>query len=197
MSGFPWLTVTIFLPLAGIPVLYLWPRISPRTVRVVAFVVSLATFGFALGALANFDRGAAGFQLVDRATWVRGLHLQYLVGVDGISLFLVVITTFLVPIAILASFREQANPRMLMATILSLECFVLGTFTSLDLLLFFLFFEATLFPGYLLIGGWGGERRATAAIKFFLYTMAGSAFLFIGILYLYFRAGAQLGHPTF
>jgi NADH-quinone oxidoreductase subunit M len=189
MSGFPWLTVTIFLPLAGIPVLYLWPRISPRTAHVVAFGVSLATFGFALGTLANFDAGASGFQLVDRATWVEGLHLQYLVGVDGISLFLVVITTFLVPIAILASSREQANPRMLMATILALECFVLGTFTSLDLLLFFLFFEATLFPGYLLIGGWGGERRATAAIKFFLYTMAGSAFLFVAVLFLFFKLG--------
>jgi NADH-quinone oxidoreductase subunit M len=189
VSGFPWFTVTIFLPLAGIPVMYLWPRISPRTARGVALAISVVTFGFALGALAAFDTGASGFQLVDRAVWVEGLHLQYLVGVDGISLFLVLITTFLVPIAVLASFRERANPRMLMATILSLECFVLGAFTALDLLLFFLFFEATLFPGYLLIGGWGGERRATAAIKFFLYTMAGSAFLFVAVLFLFFKLG--------
>src|SRR5919198_4653784 len=189
MSGFPWLTVTIFLPLVGIPVMYLWPRISARSVRIVALVTSIATFGVALGTLASFDTAASGFHLVDRAEWVRALHLQYLVGVDGISLFLVLITTFLVPIAVLASFREPANPRMLMATILALECFVLGTFTSLDLLLFFLFFEATLFPGYLLIGGWGGERRATAAIKFFLYTMAGSAFLFVAVLFLFFKLG--------
>src|SRR5207248_5799481 len=184
MPGFPWLTVTVFLPLAGIPLLFAWPRLSDRSARGIALVVSVATFGVSLGALASFDRNAPGFQLVDRATWVRALHLQYLVGVDGISLFLVLITTFLVPIAVLASMREGNNVRALMATILALETFVLGTFMALDLLLFFLFFEATLFPGYFLIAGWGGERRATAAIKFFLYTMAGSAFLFVGVLFL-------------
>jgi NADH-quinone oxidoreductase subunit M len=190
MQGFPWLTVTIFLPLVGIPLLFGWPRLSDRSARGIALVVSVATFGVSLGALASFDGNAPGFQLVDRATWVRALHLQYLVGVDGISLFLVLITTFLVPIAVLASMRETSNVRGLMATILALETFVLGTFTALDLLLFFLFFEATLFPGYFLIAGWGGERRATAAIKFFLYTMAGSAFLFVGVLFLFFRLGS-------
>src|SRR5919201_24928 len=172
MSGFPWLTVTIFLPLAGIPVLYLWPRISPRTTHVVAFGVSLATFGFALGTLANFDAGASGFQLVDRATWVEGLHLQYLVGVDGISLFLVVITTFLVPVAILASFREQANPRMLMATILALECFVLGTFTALDLLLFFLFFKLGTFDFRVLVQHADTLPAATARWLFLGFLVA-------------------------
>jgi NADH-quinone oxidoreductase subunit M len=190
MSGFPWLTVTIFLPLIGIPFLFAWPRLTDRSARALGLVVSTATFGVSLGALANFDRSASGFQLVERATWVRALHLQYLVGVDGISLFLVLVTTFLVPIAVLASFREPVNVRGLMATILVLETFVLGTFTALDLLLFFLFFEATLFPAYLLIGGWGGERRATAAVKFFLYTMAGSAFLFVAVLFVFFKLGS-------
>jgi NADH-quinone oxidoreductase subunit M len=190
MSGFPWLTVTIFLPLAGLPLLFAWPRLSDRSARAIGLIVSVATFGVSLGALFAFDRSASGFQLVDRATWVRALHLQYLVGVDGISLFLVLITTFLVPIAVLASFRETVNVRGLMATILLLETFVLGTFTALDLLLFFLFFEATLFPAYFLIAGWGGERRASAAIKFFLYTMAGSAFLFVAVLFVFFKLGS-------
>ena len=189
MAGFPWLTVTVFLPLAGIPLLFAWPRISDRSARSIGLAVSVATFGVSVGALASFDRSMSGLQLVDRASWVPVLHLQYLVGVDGISLFLVLITTFLVPVAVLASFRETANVRALMATILLLESFVLGTFTALDLLLFFLFFEATLFPAYFLIGGWGGERRATAAIKFFLYTMAGSAFLFLAVLFLFFKEG--------
>jgi NADH-quinone oxidoreductase subunit M len=187
MHDFPWLTVTIFLPVVGIPVLLAWPRISDRSARAVGLVATLATFGVSLGVLANFDRGASGFQLLDSATWVESLHLKYLVGVDGISLFLLLITTFLFPIAVLASFRETRSVPTLMATILALETLVLGTFTALDLLLFFLFFEATLFPGYLLIGGWGGERRASAAVKFFLYTMAGSAFLFVAVLYLFFR----------
>ena len=187
VRGFPWLTVTLFLPLVGVPVLLLVPRLAPRVARGIALVLTVATFAFSLGVLANFDRGARGYQLVDDATWVRALHLRYAVGVDGISLFLVLLTTFLFVIAVLASFRETRSVPLLMATLLGLETFVLGCFVSLDLLLFFLFFEATLFPGYLLIAGWGGERRAGAAIKFFIYTMAGSAFLFVGVLVVFFQ----------
>src|SRR5204863_8857935 len=121
----------------------------------------------------------------------------YLVGVDGISLFLVLITTFLFPVAVLASHTERHDVRTLMASLLALETFTLGTFVSLDLLLFFLFFEAMLFPMYLIIGGWGGERRASAAIKFFLYTRFGSAFLFVGILFLCCQAGSITGTSTF
>jgi NADH-quinone oxidoreductase subunit M len=183
----PWITLTVFLPLLGVVVLLAAPGLNDRAARAVALVVAVATFGVSLGILARFDTGDAGFQLMERASWVPALHLQYLVGVDGISLFLVLLTTFLFPIAILASFREPTNVRRLMATLLALETFVLGTFVSLDLLLFFFFFEATLFPGYLLIAGWGGERRAQAAMKFFIYTMAGSAFLFVAILFLSFQ----------
>ncbi len=183
----PWVTLILFLPLVGIPVLLAWPRLSDRDVRLIALAVTVATFGVSLAILADFDRSASGFQLLDRASWVSSLHLQYLVGVDGISLFLVLITTFLFPVAVLASHTERHDVRTLMASLLALETFTLGTFVSLDLLLFFLFFEAMLFPGYLIIGGWGGERRAHAAVKFFLYTMAGSAFLFVAILFLFFQ----------
>ena len=194
----PWLTVTLFLPLAGAALVLLVPSRAERAARPVALLVALVTFAVSLGILTEFNStGGAEFQLVERAEWVPAFGLQYLVGVDGISLFLVLVTTFLFPIAILASWRAERSPRALMATFLALECFVLGTFMALDLLLFFLMFEATLFPGYLLIAGWGGERRASAALKFFLYTMAGSAFLFVAVLFLFFQSGAGAAAPTF
>jgi NADH-quinone oxidoreductase subunit M len=192
-----WLTITLFLPLAGAVLVLLIPARSERAARPVAVLAAVATFAVSLGILTEFESSAQGFQLLERAEWVPSLGLQYLVGVDGISLFLVLITTFLFPIAVLASWRDERSPRALMASLLALETFVLGTFMALDLLLFFLLFEATLFPGYLLIAGWGGERRAPAALKFFLYTMAGSAFLFLAVLFLFFRSGAGGADPTF
>jgi NADH-quinone oxidoreductase subunit M len=184
----PWLTITLFLPLAGVLFVLLVPAGQERLARGVALAATLVTFAASLGVLANFDTNATGYQLVDEAVWVKSLGLKYAVGVDGISLFLVLLTTFVFVVAVLASFHEAVNVRTLMATMLALETFVLGTFISLDLLLFFLFFEATLLPGYLLIAGWGGERRAGAAIKFFIYTMAGSAFLFVAVLFVFFQA---------
>jgi NADH-quinone oxidoreductase subunit M len=184
-----WLTVTTFLPLVGVPILLVWPRIRDDAARVVALVVSITTFLVSLGMLGRFDGSAAGFQMVERAYWVRSLNLQYLLGVDGVSVFMVLLTTFLFPIAILASWRVERNVRGLMIAMLLLETAVTGTFLALDLLLFFLFFEAMLFPMYLIIGGWGYERRIYAAVKFFLFTMFGSAFLLVAILFLYARAG--------
>jgi NADH-quinone oxidoreductase subunit M len=139
--------------------------------------------------LGRFDGSVAGFQMVERVYWVRSLNLQYLLGVDGVSLFMVLLTTFLFPAAILASWRVERNVRGFMIAMLLLETAVVGTFLSLDLLLFFLFFEAMLFPMYLIIGGWGYERRIYAAVKFFLFTMFGSAFLLVAILFLYSKAG--------
>jgi NADH-quinone oxidoreductase subunit M len=185
----PWLTVTTFLPLAGVVLLLVWPRIADDAARAVALVVSIATFLVSLGMLGRFDGSLAGFQMVEHVWWVRSLHLQYLLGVDGVSLFMVLLTTFLMPIAILASWRIERNVRGFMLSMLLLETAVIGTFLSLDLLLFFLFFEAMLFPMYLIIGGWGYERRIYAAVKFFLFTMFGSAFLLVAILFLYAKAG--------
>jgi NADH-quinone oxidoreductase subunit M len=185
----PWLTVTVFLPIVGAVALLLWVRIPDDAARGVALAVSIATFVVSLGMLGRFDGSASGFQMVERADWVRSLHLQYLLGVDGVSVFMVLLTTFLMPIAILASWRIERNVRGFMAAMMLLETAVLGTFLSLDLLLFFLFFEAMLFPMYLIIGGWGYERRVYAAVKFFLFTMFGSAFLLVAILFLYAKAG--------
>ena len=192
-----WLTVTTFFPLAGAVVLLAWGWASDRAARVFALGASIATFGASLEVLSRFDGSRAGFQMVEQATWVGSPRIQYILGVDGISLFLVLLTTFLVPVAIAASWTVDRRVRLYLATMLALETGMIGTFLALDLLLFFLFFEAILFPMYLIIGAWGGERRVYAAVKFFLYTMFGSAFLLVAILFLYGHSGTLPGGPTF
>ena len=192
-----WLTVTTFLPLAGAVVLLAWGWASDRGARTFALGASIATFGASLEVLSRFDGSRAGFQMVEQATWVRSPRIQYILAVDGVSLFLVLLTTFLVPVAIAASWTVDRRVRLYLATMLALETGMIGTFLALDLLLFFLFFEAILFPMYLIIGAWGGERRVYAAVKFFLYTMFGSAFLLVAILFLYGQSGTLPGGPTF
>ncbi|HEY3208577.1 MAG TPA: NADH-quinone oxidoreductase subunit M [Actinomycetota bacterium] len=195
-GGFPWLTLVTFAPLAGAAIAAVFPSRLLKLHRVWALVVTLATFGLSLGMLAVYH-GEGGFQLVERAVWVKALNFNYILGVDGISLFMVLLTTFLMPAAVLVSWRIEQQAKYYMVAFLILESAMIGSFVALDLLLFFLFFEALLFPMYLIIGGWGSERRVYAAVKFFLFTMAGSAFLLVSILFLYFRAGSDLGHTTF
>ena len=191
------LTFAILFPLVGAVLIAVVGRtVSERDARILALITALATFGVSLLVLRDFQTGVIGYQMVDRAWWVRSLGLQYLVGVDGISLWLVLLTTFLFPISILASWKIDTNVARYMVAMLVLESAVLGSFVALDLLLFFLFFEAILVPMYLIIGGWGSGNRVYAAIKFFLFTMAGSAFLLVAILFLYARSG-QAGPPSF
>ncbi len=208
MAAFPWLTVTVFLPLAGAAVLLAavpLPRRRPEAGgfagddpwRWWALIVSIATFLVSLGILIEFRGGDPGFQLVEELDWVGPLNLRYLLGVDGISLFMVLLTTFLMPLAILASWKVDRQVPYFMASLLGLETALLGAFLALDLLLFFVFFEALLFPMYLVIGIWGSGRRVYAAVKFFLFTMAGSALLLVAILFLSSQAGSVLGQPTF
>src|SRR6185312_2213531 len=147
-------------------------------------------FAVSVSVLARFDHATPGFQMLEQASWVPSIGLQYLVGVDGISLWLVLLTTFLFPVSVLASWTVTTDVRRYMIAMLVLETAVLGSFLALDLIVFFIFFEAILVPMYLLIGGWGGERRVYAAVKFFLYTMAGSAFLLVSILFLYAHTDA-------
>ena len=188
------LTIVTFLPLVGLVVIMVGGKeLKDDAARWITLVVALATFVVSLVVLGRFDQGDPGFQMVEHATWVKDVGLQYLVGIDGISILMVLLTTFLFPVAVLASWKIDTDVRLYMGAMLALETAVLGSFVSLDLLLFFLFFEAILVPMYLLIGGWGGERRVYAAVKFFLYTMAGSAFLLVSIIFLYSRSGAVLG----
>jgi NADH-quinone oxidoreductase subunit M len=204
----PWLTLTVFAPLAGalaMLVLAAVPRRKPefggseqpdQLWRWWALVVSIATFGLSLVVLAKFRGGADGFQLVEEVSWVGPLNLRYILGVDGVSVFMVVLTAFLMPLSILASWRMERQVVYFMAALLALETAMLGAFLALDLLLFFVFFEAILFPMYLVIGIWGSGRRVYAAIKFFLFTMGGSALLLAAILFLYFHSGSVTGTST-
>ncbi len=192
-----WLTITTFLPLVGVVVLLAWRGMGDMAARIVGLGTAVATFLASLVVLSRFDGGTPGFQMVEQATWVKSPHLQYIMGIDGVSLFMILLTTFLVPVAIVASWRVDRRVRLFMAAMLFLETGMLGSFLALDLLLFFLFFEAILFPMYLIIGAWGGERRVYAAVKFFLYTMFGSAFLLVAILFLYSKSGSLAGGPTF
>ena len=193
----PWLTVVIFLPLVGLPVLALWTRATDVQARVVALAVALATFLVSLGMLGAFDPSLPGYQLVEHADWVSSAGLSYLVGVDGFSVWLVVLTAFMTPLAIVASWGVNHRVRLFMAMTLLLETAIMGAFLSLDLLLFFVFFEALLVPMFLVIGVWGSSRRVYASVKFFLFTMAGSAFLLLGIVFLWFQTSQQLGHASF
>jgi NADH-quinone oxidoreductase subunit M len=191
------LTITLLLPLAGAAALVLLGRaVSDRDARIVALLAALITFAASLLILRDFSTGAKGYQMVEEAWWVRSVGLKYVVGVDGISLWLVLLTTFLFPVSILASWKVETNVARYMVAMLVLETAVLGTFLSLDLLLFFLFFEALLVPMYLIIGEWGSANRVYAALKFFLFTMGGSAFLLVAVLFLYSRSG-QVGPATF
>lgn len=191
------LTITLLLPLAGAAALLLLDRaVSDRDARIVALLAALVTFAASLLILRDFSTGATGYQMVEEAWWVRSVGLKYVVGVDGISLWLVLLTTFLFPVSILASWKVETNVVRYMVAMLALETAVLGAFLSLDLLLFFLFFEALLVPMYLIIGEWGSANRVYAALKFFLFTMGGSAFLLVAVLFLYSRSG-QVGPATF
>jgi NADH-quinone oxidoreductase subunit M len=193
------LTLTTFLPLLGALMILAGGRgLKDEAARWVALGASVVTFVVSLVVLGRFEASVQGFQMVEIARWVQSIGLSYAVGVDGVSIWMVLLTTFLFPVSILASWTIVKDVRLFMAAILALETAVIGTFVALDLLLFFLFFEALLVPMYLLIGGWGGRRRIYAAVKFFLFTMAGSAFLLVAILFLYSKeaGGRSFGYAA-
>jgi len=182
----PYLTLIVFLPLAAALVVLLAPKGWSRWIAVAA---SLADFGLAIAAFAAFDRSASGYQLVEKLSWIPQYGVSYFLAVDGISLPMVVLTGLLTLVAVLASWRLNLRVNAYFSLMLLLETAMMGVFTSLDLLLFFLFWELELAPMYLLIGIWGGPRREYAAMKFVLYTVAGSVFMLVGIFALYFAAG--------
>jgi len=171
----------VVLPAVGALVIGLLPARRKETLRLVAVLFSLLAAVFAVWTLLQFDSGDAGFQLVDRATWIPEFGISWYLGVDGISLFLVVLTGILFPIAIIAV-DPHHDDKAYFAWLLVLEAGCLGVFVALDLFVFFVMFEIVLVPMYFLIGGWGYERRVYAALKFFLFTMSGSAFMLVGIL---------------
>ncbi len=193
----PVLSTIIFLPLLGALVIWLLPM-SARGHRITALLTSLATFLISLQLWFGFDRGSHEFQFVEHMNWIPDFGISYHLGTDGISMLLLLLTTLLSAIAILASFGAiKEKTRGYYAFLLVLETGMLGVFVSLDLFLFYIFWEAMLIPMYFLIGVWGGERRIYAAVKFFLYTMFGSLLMLIAIIFLGMAYHAQTGVWSF
>ncbi|MCP9471675.1 MAG: NADH-quinone oxidoreductase subunit M [Nitrospira sp.] len=185
-DSFPWLTVLIFLPLVGAAMLCLFKE---SAVRPIAFGITIAEFAVAAPLWWLFDSSSASMQFTEQAVWISRPSIQYHVGLDGISLPLVLMTTVLLPLCVLISWRSvETRIKSFMALLLVMEGAMIGVFAALDFVLFYIFWEAMLIPMYLLIGVWGGPNRLYATVKFVLYTLAGSVLLLVAILVLYVQA---------
>jgi NADH-quinone oxidoreductase subunit M len=190
LPGGHWLSVLIFFPAMGALALLLLRGDDHKYIRYLSLIVSVAEFIFSLFLLFKVPAGTPGYQLEEFAKWINQPPINYHLGVDGISMFLVILTTFLTPISVLASWKSiEHRVKEFFIMLLMLEVGVVGVFLSLDLFLFFLFWEVMLIPMALLIGIWGHERRVYAAVKFVLYTMAGSILMLVGIIWLYNATG--------
>lgn len=184
------LTLITFIPLGGAILLVFFPR-RDRDIRVFAFVTSLLAFILSLHLPAHFERGQSGFQFDVNAQWIANPNIHYHMAVDGFSMWLVLLTTFLTPLCVLISWNSiHIRVKEFFILLLIMETALIGVFTSLDLFLFYFFWEATLIPMALLIGVFGHERRVYAAVKFFLYTMVASVFMLAAILWLYAKVGS-------
>jgi NADH-quinone oxidoreductase subunit M len=183
------LTLVTFVPLAGGLLLLLFPR-RDRDIRVFALVISLLTFVLSLHLPGHFHRAQAGFQYEMDYSWISNPNIHYHMGIDGISMWLIVLTTFLAPLCVLISWNSiNERVKEFFILLLVLETALIGVFTSLDLFLFYFFWEATLIPMALLIGMYGHGRKVYAAVKFFLFTMIASMFMLAAILWLYAKTG--------
>ncbi len=194
----PLLTLVVFSPLAGALMLALLPREPASWLRRAALVFALVPFALSLAVLRRFQVGRADFQLAERAAWIPQWGVEYRLGVDGVSLLLVLLTTFLTVIVALASWGDiHRRVKEFFALLLVLETGMLGTFLATDMFLFYVFWELMLVPMAFLIGVWGGPRRIYAAIKFVLFTMAGSLLMLVAILYCAWRVKTESGAFAF
>ena len=192
------LSIVTFLPALGALLLMFAPRRAARTLKFSALAFSLASFVLSVPLYFGFDGDTAEYQFEELARWIPSLGASYHVGIDGISLLLVLLTTFLMPIALASAWHAvEDRVKEFVITLLVLETGMLGVFVSLDLFLFYVFWEAMLIPMYLIIGVWGGPQRIYAAIKFVLYTMVGSVLMLVAILALYYHHGGATGVFTF
>jgi NADH-quinone oxidoreductase subunit M len=198
MSKLPLLSMVIFLPLIGVFFIMLVDREKKVTIRLIGMIFSLLTFIVSLPLFFNFEPTASNMQFIEKVSWIEKLNINYYVGIDGISLLLVLLTTFLMPICILSTYKAiNEKVKEFISLMLILETSMLGVFCALDMVLFYIFWETTLIPMYFIIGIWGGPRRIYATIKFVLFTMAGSVLMLIGILALYFLNLKATGISTF
>lgn len=197
MDGFPILSVMTYAPLVGAAIIFFWSTASDHAARWITLVTSIVTLALSLVMLGAFDRNAMGMQFTEHREWLPALGVSYNFGVDGISVVLIVLTTLLTTIAIIASWTPiQTRVREYMITLLLLETGMIGVFVSLDLFLFYIFWEIMLIPMALLIGVWGSANRIYAAVKFFLYTLAGSLLMLVGIIATYQAYFEQTGIRT-
>ncbi len=194
MGNFYLLSLTTFLPLVGAAFILAIrgsEEIVARNARWVALWTTVVTFILSLFVWGTFDAGQDGFQLVEEFAWLEDLGISYRMGVDGISIFFVLLSTLLTPLAILASWTSiKLRVREYMIAFLVLETMMVGTFCALDTVLFYIFFEAVLIPMYIIIGVWGGKRRVYASFKFFLYTLAGSVLMLVALLVIWRETGS-------
>lgn len=192
------LTYTLFFPIIGMVILLFINKEKKNLIKSIGLATSIVTFILSLVVYLGFDNAAVGLQFVEQYSWIPGLDISYFVGVDGLSILLVMLTTFLTPIALIGSW-ESITDRLkeYVFFMLLLEVGMIGVFVSFDLFLFYVFWEAMLIPMYFIIGIWGGKERIYAAVKFFIYTMSGSLLMLIAILWLgYYASTTTLGMFT-
>jgi NADH-quinone oxidoreductase subunit M len=189
------LTAMVFAPLAGVAIMMLFPKDADDTHKVLALLTSLVTAAIGIAVLADFDYDNTGsLQFLRDNEWISVINARYLVGIDGLSVPLIALTLLITPLVIAYSwnhFPEPHNPKAFLSLILVLHTGMLGTFVAQDLILFFVFFEVVLLPMYFMIGVWGGPERQYASIKFFLYTLFGSALMILSFLALFFLTGGE------
>ncbi len=184
-----WISLVVGFPLAGAILILLLPKQNVRLIRYTALVLTIIEFGLSLPLFFNFSPRNPDMQFVEQASWIDTFSIQYSVGIDGLSLFLVLLTTALMPLAVLASWSITSRLKEYFLLLLILETGMLGVFVALDMILFYVFWEVMLIPMYLLIGVWGHNRRVYASIKFILYTMTGSLLMLVAILWVYVSTG--------
>lgn len=196
MSSWPILSTVTFMPLLGAILILLFvhgdenSKLATRAAQQIAFWVSIATFAVSLLILRDFNPSNTGFQFMERFTWIPSFNIAYIKGIDGISVWFVLIATFLTPICILSAIGGvKKRVKEFMIALLVLETMIIGMFTALDFVLFYLFFEGVLIPMFLIIGIWGGEKRTYAAYKFFLYTFLGSVLMLVAIFVMVLHVG--------
>jgi NADH-quinone oxidoreductase subunit M len=192
------LSIVLFTPLAGLAVLLFLPGENKTLIKLWANLVAFAGFLVSLPLASRFDASNGGYQFVEKAPWIPSMGVQYIIGIDGISLLLVMLTTLIGFLSILYSWTSiEERVKEYYAMFLLLQTGMIGVFVALDFFLFYVFWEVVLIPMYFIIGVWGGPRKLYAAIKFVLYTLAGSVLMLLGILTLYFQHFKQFGYYTF
>jgi NADH-quinone oxidoreductase subunit M len=195
--GFPILSAIIFLPLMGVLLVAFVDKAEDKLIKAIGFAIMLADFFISIPLWVAFDAGNPHIQFVERIPWMPSLGISYHLGIDGISLLLIMLTTFLGPVVMLSIWHAiDKRVKEFVISMLLMQTAMIGTFSAINLFLFYIFWELMLVPMYLIIGVWGGPRRIYAAIKFFVYTMVGSLLMLVAIFYIYRLSVEQFGKPT-